>query len=156
MRKLINNFFNNKSRFIIMEIIIVIVLLLVLIGIAVPSQIRKIDNSKKETDIANATLIGNAVAKIINQKEKYNIYSVTKLNISTSTHLTTDPKSLDEQLIEDLISEFNKFEIKIPTIKYRKGGFKYFSVTVDEGTVIVYAHNKNESKSLKLFNVEIK
>ncbi|MCT4598102.1 MAG: hypothetical protein N4A50_09535 [Vallitalea sp.] len=151
MRKIISNFLKNKSRSTIIEIIVVIVVLLILIVTAVPNQIKKIDNSKKETDVANATLIGNAVAKIINQEDAYNNYSVNKLNIS---HSIPDKKSLDEELIEELIQEFNKFDMEIPTLKYRKGGFKHFSVTVDKNNIIVYAHNKNVSKSVELFNLK--
>lgn len=157
MKRLMKNFWKNEDGFSYTELIVILAILVLLLGFAVPSQIRKIDDSKRETDQSNATLIGNSVVRIIKDNDRFKDYTTTKLNVNNE--LATNSETLDDDFINTLLKEFNQFKIdNIPNIKYKKGGYDCFSVTIAENKVYVYADdvdNGEDSEELELYSSDV-
>lgn len=150
MKKRMVNYLKNKSTYFYVEVAVVIVILTVLIAIFVPRQIRKIDKLKRDTDISNATLLGNAAENIIKSNDEFKNYSIDKLNINKE--VVVNSEDIDDKFINELINEFKDFKInQLPIIKMKKGGYTHFSISIDNNNVYVYADNGDDTKDLQLY-----
>ncbi|PKM66984.1 MAG: hypothetical protein CVU95_09175 [Firmicutes bacterium HGW-Firmicutes-2] len=67
MRELFKRVFKKEEGFSLIELIIVIAILAIIAAIAVPNLISNIQRANEGTDIANAKLIGDAIATVIAQ-----------------------------------------------------------------------------------------
>lgn len=154
MKKSIVNYLKEKSMYFYIEISAVVIIIIVLIAFFVPKQISKIDDYKRETDISNAVILGQAAENIISNNNDFKNYSVDYLNINKKVDINSD--AVEDNFINLLIEELDNCDIKeIPHIKHKKGGYSHFSITIDNNEVCVYASNSDNTKDLQLYPEQV-
>ena len=82
---------NNKG-FSLVELIVVIAIMAVLVGVAAPTFIKYVDQSRRATDIQNAQTIESAIlAAIADGELDTDVATATAFTATTVTTLTTAP-----------------------------------------------------------------
>ncbi|GKX31910.1 hypothetical protein SH1V18_43900 [Vallitalea longa] len=154
MKKSLINYLKDKNMYFYIEISAVVIILILLIAFFVPKQISKIDNYKRETDISNAVILGQAAENIINNNNDFKNYSVNNLNINKKVDINSD--AVEDNFINLLIEELDGFDIKeIPHIKLKKGGYSHFSITIYKNKVYVYVSNGDNTNNLQLYPEQV-
>lgn len=141
------DFWSNDEGFSYVEVIIICVLIAVILLLTIPNQIKKMNEAKWEIDRNHANIIGNAIDNLLITDESFKDYTVERLN------LNEDPPShtMDQTFLSSVKQELKLFHIeRIPKVSYKKGTYKYFSVTVTESKVYVYVDSGGD-KVLQLY-----
>lgn len=109
----------NQKGFSLVELIIVIAILGIIAAVAIPNVIGVVDDARKNTDIANAKAIANAVAMVKAKNENLAINELT----SEALDGTENSSDLEKNIIAELGGVVTKPKFKSTT-------YPTFNITV--------------------------
>lgn len=150
--KSFKDFWSNDEGFSYVEMIIICGLIAVILLLTIPSQIKRMNEAKRNIDVNHANIIGNSIENLLITDESLKDYAVKRLNLNENV---SSKNVMDEAFLSSVKQELKEFDIeRMPQISYKKRTYKYFSVTVSANKVYVYADSGGD-KVLQLYPLDV-
>lgn len=141
--KNIREFWTDDKGFSYLEVIIICGVIAVILLLTVPNKINQMIEAHREIDQHHGNIIGKATENLLKTDEAFSTYQVERLPLQEDM---SDYGELDRVLIVKVRSEIERFEVdEIPKIKYKKFTYKYFSITIKNNAVYIFADSGGEA-----------
>jgi type IV pilus assembly protein PilA len=142
MRELFNRVFKKEEGFSLIELIIVIAILAIIAAIAIPNLLSNIQRANEGTDIANAKLIGDAVATVIAQNPELDGYEFDDIRLGSTYAAASEEKAILDLVEASFVSGLP--EIKSTRFKGTTAATETsFYITLEASGVILVENDNN-------------